>query len=448
MANSLMWICFSPITNITTAYFNISGMQVNWLSLVYLIASIPCGFTASWLIDTLGLRISIILAAWLNVIGALLRSLTTYTFIPSDMKYPVLLTGQLIAACAQPFIMFCPTKLAAVWFPGSQRATANTIASMANPLGILLANIMSPKIVQTKADMPLMLWVCTGLSGLGAIIATFGVCSSGPPTPPSASAAEVSEPFFSGLKKLLKVKSYWLLWTVFGAGLAIFSANTTFIEQILCPRDYQNSFSGLCGALMIAIGAVGGAVAGLFVDKTKLFEEVIKMSLGLATLFGIFFTLISRLRGHPILTAISISGFGFFGFAIYPISMELAVEITYPVAEATSSGFLFISGQIQGVIYMLAAQYLAQPLPANEVILPNGCRTNGTSGNDISQDWTVPNLFFNALAALGTVILILFFHPNYRRMRAEDVAKAESILNYDSTDSSHSGASNRTPPMS
>lgn len=35
-----------------------------------------------------------------------------------------------MAACAQPFIMFAPTKLAALWFAGNQRATANMLASM------------------------------------------------------------------------------------------------------------------------------------------------------------------------------------------------------------------------------------------------------------------------------------------------------------------------------
>lgn len=41
-----------------------------------------------------------------------------------------------------------------------------------------------------------------------------------------------------------------------------------------------------------------------------------------------------------------VTGFGTFAFAMYPISMELAVEITYPVAEATSSGLLIVSGLV------------------------------------------------------------------------------------------------------
>jgi FLVCR family MFS transporter 7 len=35
---------------------------------------------------------------------------------------------------------------------------------------------------------------------------------------------------------------------------------------------------------------------------------------------------------------------GFFAIPIFPISLELGVETTFPVAEATSSGILIIAG--------------------------------------------------------------------------------------------------------
>ena len=37
---------------------------------------------------------------------------------------------------------------------------------------------------------------------LGIVLTTFGVCSSIPPTAPSSSAAEISESFIGGLKKV------------------------------------------------------------------------------------------------------------------------------------------------------------------------------------------------------------------------------------------------------
>ncbi|XP_041371092.1 solute carrier family 49 member A3-like [Gigantopelta aegis] len=434
MANALIWICFSPITSITTEYYGISSWQVNWLSLIFVVVSIPFGFTASWLIDTLGLRTSIILAAWLNVIGSLLRNLTTVdSIIPHKDRFPVLLTGQFLAAVAQPFVMFCPTKLAALWFSHSQRAIANTVTSMANPLGILIANLMSPRMVTTASEMPVMLWTCTGFAGVGCILATFGVCSSIPPSPPTSSAAESSEPFLAGLKKIIRIKTYWVLLIVFGTGLALFTSVTTFIQQILCPRGYNNDFSGLCGALMIGLGVVGAATAGIICDKTKRFEEVTKISFALTVAFGILFLEIARFRDMEVHIAVVISLVGLFGFAIYPICMELAVEVTYPVAEATSSGLLIISGQVQSIIFMLVAQELLQPLPLDEVNLPTGCVTNGThvTAEFIPQDWTVSTLFLFGVGAAASVFLIVFFRPSYRRLRAEDIARAEALLNYE-----------------
>ena len=40
---------------------------------------------------------------------------------------------------------------------------------------------------------------------------------------------------------------------------------------------------------MIVGGVVGAVISGIYVDKTKKFEEVVKLSLGLAVLFGLAF---------------------------------------------------------------------------------------------------------------------------------------------------------------
>ena len=44
------------------------------------------------------------------------------------------------------------------------------------------------------------------------------------------------------------------------------------------------------------------------------------------------------------LIIILIAGFGLFAFAILPVGMEMAAEVTYPVGVATSSGLIVLSG--------------------------------------------------------------------------------------------------------
>lgn len=72
----------------------------------------------------------VLLGAWLNAIGAAVRMLSGFHFVPQDIKFIVAMIGQTLAALAQPFLLGSPTKLAALWFGADERATANMIASL------------------------------------------------------------------------------------------------------------------------------------------------------------------------------------------------------------------------------------------------------------------------------------------------------------------------------
>ena len=54
---------------------------------------------------------------------------------------------------SQAFILICPTKLAGQWFPPDKRLLANSFASLANPLGIMLAAVLAPIIVHNPDDI-------------------------------------------------------------------------------------------------------------------------------------------------------------------------------------------------------------------------------------------------------------------------------------------------------
>ncbi|WAR21673.1 S49A3-like protein [Mya arenaria] len=387
VTNAMMWITFAAAADTTVAFFEITPLKVNMLSMVFMIASIPFG---------------------------------TLDIVPRNHSYTILIIGQSLAAIAQPFIMFTPTKLAALWFPENRRATANMIGSMMNPLGNMLTFIIVPLIVEGPSDIPLALWVVSAPAFFITIVTTLGVRRSSPPTPPSPSAGEESESFLVGLKTLACSKNYLVLNFAFGVGLGLFTALATLLEQILCPRGYSDDFAGLCGALMIVCGVIMSGVAGVYVDKTKRFDEVLKVSFAIATLAGIAFTQVSRLRDQQALVAITLALFGGFGLVIYPISMELAVEVTYPVAEATSSGL-----QVLAIATLLSMQYIAQPLSGYESQLETGCHiSENSTDNFVPQDWTYSNLFiFNVFSTVAVVVTIIFFKPVYRRLNAEKKAE-------------------------
>lgn len=75
--------------------------------------------------------LQVLLCAWLNMVGSIVRVFSVIDSLSlGSLNYVYLLVGQCLCAGAQPLIIFAPTKLAALWFPEDQRATANMIASM------------------------------------------------------------------------------------------------------------------------------------------------------------------------------------------------------------------------------------------------------------------------------------------------------------------------------
>ncbi|KAM6980825.1 solute carrier family 49 member A3 [Aplochiton taeniatus] len=413
-SNAMLWLTFAPVADQSAQYLQATLDQINWLSLVYMVVAIPLSLGATWMLDTLGLRITLILGSWLNMLGAALRLVGVLQSPDPGVSYSVVMTGQTLCAVAQTLVYFSPTKLAALWFPEHQRATANMIASMSNPLGLLFANILSPLVVGMNNNLPLLMLVYTIPTVLACLLATVGIRSSIPPTAPSASAeTSNSEPFFQGIKQLMKNKAYMILLVCFGSGVAAFTCFSSLLEQILCVRGYTNDFSGLCGALFILFGIVGAALLGVYVDKTKKFMEATKINMSFAALACIAFAVVSQMREQEVAVATVCSLFGFFGFSVFPVAMEMSVECSYPVGEATSAGLVFISGQVQAVIYMVLLQGLT-------VQLADSPYSTCSTGGDAALSWRTSVLVMAGLWTLFSSFFILFFNTRYRRLEAEN----------------------------
>uniref|UniRef100_A0A4W2D0F6 Solute carrier family 49 member 3 n=1 Tax=Bos indicus x Bos taurus TaxID=30522 RepID=A0A4W2D0F6_BOBOX len=364
-SNATLWLSFAPVADTIARHFLLSTEQINWLSLVYLVVSIPFGMVAIWVLDSVGLRRATTLGAFLNFWGSMIRSMPCMAVDIQD-PFVFLLGGQTFCALAQTLVIFSPAKLAALWFPEHQRATANMIGTMSNALGILVANLLSPALVKTEEDIPLM---------------------------------------------LTRNKAYMVLAVCFGGGIGIFSNFSALLEQVLCVNGYSSEFAGLCGALFIVFGVLGAVALGLYVDRTKHFTEAIKIGLCLTSLACVAFAVVSQLQGQTIVLAAICSLLGFFGFSVAPVAMELAVECSFPVGEGAAAGLVFVLGQAEGVLIMVLLTSLTVRHAEPSV---STCQDGQGP-----LDWKVPMLLMAGLCVLFSCLFVLLFHTPYRRLQAE-----------------------------
>jgi sugar phosphate permease len=337
--NQLMWITFAPITLEAGHYYGVSDIKIGILSMCFMIVYLVVSIPASWIIDKYGIRIGVGTGVVLTGIFGLLRGL-------ASTHYNLVLLSQIGIAIGQPFLLNAITKIAARWFPISERATASGLATLAMYVGILGGLILTPNII-IGSGIGKMLYAY-GIASVAAAIVFIIFARERPITAPCRPDQEERALAMDGLKRIFHFKDFNWLMFIFFIGLGVFNAVTTWIENILSPRGFSAVQAGFTGGLMIIGGILGALIIPILSDRFRKRIPFILISLAGATLSLAGITFASNY--FIILT--SGTAFGFFLLSSGPIGFQYGAEITYPVSEGTSNGLLILMGQISGIAFI------------------------------------------------------------------------------------------------
>ncbi len=337
--NQLMWITFAPITSDATVYYGVSDLKIGILSMCFMIVYLFVSIPASWIIDTYGIRTGVGIGVIFTALFGLMRGLV-------GVDYNMLLISQIGIAIGQPFLLNSITKVAARWFPISERATASGLGTLSMYVGILAGMSLTPFLVNG--------------SGIGGTLYIYGILSvvsavvfivlarERPLTAPCLPGQEERALAIDGLKLIFRNRDFKWLMFIFFIGLGVFNAVTTWIENILGPRGFTAEQAGITGGLMIVGGIFGALIIPILSDRRKKRIPFILLALAGSTLglAGITFA-----TSYPLLL-VSGTVFGFFLLSSGPIGFQYGAEVTYPVSEGTSNGFLLMMGQVSGIAFI------------------------------------------------------------------------------------------------
>ena len=341
----VQWITFAPITSEAVTFYNVSPLQIDLLSLIFMIVYLFVSFPASYIIDTYGIRIGI-------GIGAILMGIFGFMKGFYGTSYTMIIVAQIGIAIGQPFVLNSVTKVGVRWFPLHERATQAGISVLAQFVGIIIAMIFTPFLFRTYGmEKMLMFYGIITLIGAGIFI-LFN--REHPPTPPCPPGHDERISVFAGLKHILKQKDMIYMIMVFFISIGIFNAVTTWIEQIVRPRGFTITEAGICGAVMMIGGIIGAATLPPLSDKLRKRKIFIVITL-IGAIPGIIGLTFANSYGL-LLSSCFISGF--FLMAAAPIGFQYSAEISYPAPEATSQGLLLLAGQISGIIFIFGMDIL------------------------------------------------------------------------------------------
>ena len=349
IVNQLLWITFAPITADSVQYYGVSDIQIGMLSMCFMIVFIFVSIPASLIIDTYGIKIGVGIGAVLTGVFGMMRGIVA-------TNYDLLLLAQIGIAVGQPFLLNAITKLAARWFPMSERATAAGLGTLAMYIGVLVGMLLTPYLANKHGISEMLYWY--GVIAIVAAIIFLLFAKERPRTAPCSSDQEARSLVWDGLKDTLHNKNFYWLFLIFFVGLGIFNSVTTWIEDIVRPRGFTAEDAGYVGGIMIMGGILGALILPMLSDKFQKRKLFIMIALVgcIVGLIGVTFA-----ENYQLLL---FSGLvlGFFLLSAGPIGFQYGAEITYPASEGTSNGLLILAGQISGIAFIFGMDSFKDPI--------------------------------------------------------------------------------------
>jgi MFS transporter, FLVCR family, MFS-domain-containing protein 7 len=146
------WLSFSPVSKTSAEYFNTSETSINWLSTSFLFSFCVAAPFTIYALNKAGPKAAIIIASCLLLVGNWIRYGGT-----RGGSFGAVMFGQILVGLAQPFVLSAPTRYSDVWFSEKGRVSATAIASLANPFGGALAQLIDPLWATEASDIPNMI---------------------------------------------------------------------------------------------------------------------------------------------------------------------------------------------------------------------------------------------------------------------------------------------------
>ncbi|XP_071978175.1 solute carrier family 49 member 4 isoform X2 [Engystomops pustulosus] len=380
----LVWNSWGPIQNSARAAYGFQGLDIALLVLWGPIGFLPC-FLFMWLMDTRGLRVTVLLTLLCMVLGAGLRCIPV-----SDLalRRRLIHGGQLLNGFAGPTAMNAAPFLSTTWFSPDERATATAIASMLNYLGGACAFLIGPLIVPApnntsgshlteghvesiKDRIEAVMYTEFGVIALlfAAVVAYF---PARPPIPPSVAAAGRRLSYRSSVWRLLSNVRFLMIVFAYAIPLGFYAGWSGVLDLILTPIHINQVDAGWIGFWSIVGGCFVGIAVGRFADSVRgVLKPILVLLFSASTLSATWFTLtfLSRVTHLPLTTATIYTScilIGVFLNGTVPIFFEMFVETVYPVPEGITCGFVtFLSNIFTGLLLVFLTFYHIAPSWSN-----------------------------------------------------------------------------------
>ncbi|KAI8373761.1 major facilitator superfamily domain-containing protein [Blakeslea trispora] len=280
------WIAWLQIISITLIN---SAASLMWMS-----ASSTPTAAAEWL------HVSLTQLNWLSNLSAIINTfcslMTGWSYQRFGIKYNIVFAAVMNLAG-------CWVRCLSIIMPEQYRYAIVL-------LGQAMASFGGAFIYKQIPTMWLTIAIIATISAIPAVFLP-GL----PRMPASPSADQDRMGVMEGYRQLLRSKSFWLCTIACGTNIGMAFSVSLLVMEAISPLGYTDQQAGYCAASLVLAGYLGEKVR---VNRKK---KVIP-------------------NAFPVIL-INCCLNGFFAYALFPVCLEFACEISYPVPESIASSLIW-----------------------------------------------------------------------------------------------------------
>ena len=373
--NGMHWVTFASCAAKFGKFYNLTDLEVDILSLVfmalYLFTSYPC----SWIIDKKSMRWGLNISAILLIIGAFLK-----IFINKSIAFAYI--GQIITALFQPAILNSPAKLAATWFNEKWRVLITSICCLSNTIGVMFGYIVhtfvidedteDPKIF--KDDFKSYLQLEFIISIVCCVIFIIFMREK-PKNPPSNSQlnkdSNENKSTYEEVKKLFSNKNFVYLFISLSCIVGYVNIIATIFNAYMDMYNITDTQASYISGIANFFGIITSIIVAAIIDKNKKYTIIILLCNILSiVIYIITIIVLETVKSDNLYIIIGVLFSLLIGVAIpiYTSGMDLVCEITYPIGESTSDGVIMVGNQLIGIIGIIITALLRTYLESVKVL--------------------------------------------------------------------------------
>ncbi|KAL2819459.1 major facilitator superfamily domain-containing protein [Aspergillus granulosus] len=342
------WLTFSAVSTTAADYYNVSESTINWLSTGYLFAFCVASPAVIFTLNKGGPKPAIIVTSTLLLVGNWIR----YAGAKANGGiFGVTMFGQILIGLAQPFCLSAPTRYSDIWFTDHGRTSATAVATLANPLGAALGQLINSFWAEEPHQVPDMVLYLAIMATVASLPSFF--IPAKPPTPPSPSSTITKTPLRPAVSQMLRTLEFWLILVPFGVYVGFFNSVSSLLNQILSPYDFSETDAGIAGGILIIVGLISSAILSPLTDKYKHYLGTIRILIPIVAIsyIALIFAPPSSAGIAPTYVIMAILGASSFG--LLPVVLEYLVEITHPFSPEIGSTICWTAGQFLGAVFIL-----------------------------------------------------------------------------------------------